>query len=96
VHNIILASVAALALLGAGSLAQAADMAAPAGPPTRVQPVDIAPTQPAAGPYQPCTAKCRVVCPDGYSCAPLYGAYGPYGGEAYWGGFTFTGWGRGY
>ena len=29
-------------------------------------------------------------CPDGYSCYPLYGAYGPYGGRAYWG--AYTGW----
>ena len=31
-------------------------------------------------------------CPDGYSCYPLYGAYGPYGGKAYWG--AYTGWYR--
>jgi len=24
----------------------------------------------------------------------LYGAYGPYGGTAYWGGYTLSGWGR--
>src|SRR5258708_26060897 len=29
-------------------------------------------------------------CPDGYSCYPLYGAYGPYGGQAYWA--AYTGW----
>jgi hypothetical protein len=29
-------------------------------------------------------------CPDGYSCYPLYGAYGPYGGKAYWA--AYTGW----
>jgi hypothetical protein len=29
-------------------------------------------------------------CPDGYSCYPLYGAYGPYGGKAFWG--AYTGW----
>jgi hypothetical protein len=23
-------------------------------------------------------------CPERYSCSPLYGAYGPYGGRAYW------------
>lgn len=44
------------------------------------------------GPYTPCR-NCRAICPDGYSCSPLYGAYGPYGGTAYWGGFTYTGWG---
>jgi hypothetical protein len=31
-------------------------------------------------------------CPDGYSCYPLYGAYGPYGGASYWG--AYTGWVR--
>jgi hypothetical protein len=36
---------------------------------------------------------CSRPCPDGYSCAPLYGAYGPYGGTAYWGSYTASGWG---
>lgn len=36
---------------------------------------------------------CRPVCPDGYSCSPLYGAYGPYGGVAYWDAYTGGGWG---
>jgi hypothetical protein len=27
-------------------------------------------------------------CPDRYSCYPLYGAYGPYGGVAYWTAYT--------
>jgi hypothetical protein len=36
---------------------------------------------------------CTRPCPDGYSCAPLYGAYGPYGGVGYWGGYTDSGWG---
>ena len=35
---------------------------------------------------------CTRPCPDGYSCAPLYGAYGPYGGVRYWGGYTDSGW----
>lgn len=35
---------------------------------------------------------CARPCPDGYSCAPLYGAYGPYGGVSYWGGYTDSGW----
>jgi hypothetical protein len=48
---------------------------------------------PHCGPYAPCGVRCRVVCPDGYSCAPLYGAYGPYGGEGFWGAYTFSGWG---
>jgi hypothetical protein len=29
---------------------------------------------------------CPRGCPDGISCFPLYGAYGPWGGQAYWGG----------
>jgi hypothetical protein len=36
---------------------------------------------------------CTRPCPDHYSCYPLYGAYGPYGGVAYWGSYTDTGWG---
>jgi hypothetical protein len=41
-----------------------------------------------------CTSRqvCGPVCPDGYSCSPLYGAYGPYGGVSYWGGYTNLGW----
>jgi hypothetical protein len=35
---------------------------------------------------------CTRQCPDGYSCAPLYGAYGPYGGVGFWGAFTDAGW----
>ena len=27
-------------------------------------------------------------CPDRYSCSPLYGAYGPWGGSAYWSRYT--------
>jgi hypothetical protein len=30
-------------------------------------------------------------CPAG-SCFPLYGAYGPYGGEAYWSAFSYNDW----
>src|SRR5262249_52496854 len=36
---------------------------------------------------------CRLRCPDRYSCAPLYGAYGPYSGAGYWGAYTSSGWG---
>jgi len=36
---------------------------------------------------------CPRYCPDGFSCAPLYGAYGPYGGVGYWAGYTYSGWG---
>jgi hypothetical protein len=28
-------------------------------------------------------------CPDGISCFPLYGAYGPWGGHAYWSSFSY-------
>jgi hypothetical protein len=49
---------------------------------------------PKCGPYAPCGVRCRVICPDGYSCQSLYGAYGPYGGTAYWGAYTYSGWGR--
>jgi hypothetical protein len=31
-------------------------------------------------------------CPDRYSCSSLYGAYGPYGGAAYWSRYTYGGW----
>lgn len=31
------------------------------------------------------------LCPDGYSCYPLYGAYGPYGGTLFWGAYTDAG-----
>src|SRR4051794_24395807 len=36
---------------------------------------------------------CSRRCPGRYSCAPLYGAYGPDGGTAFWGAYTGTGWG---
>jgi hypothetical protein len=36
-----------------------------------------------------CTSRCA----DGWSCYPLYGAYGPYGGLGYWAGYTASGWG---
>jgi hypothetical protein len=29
-------------------------------------------------------------CPDALSCYPLYGAYGPYGGAAYWGAYSYS------
>ena len=28
-------------------------------------------------------------CPDRYSCAPLFGAYGPYGGRDYWAAYSY-------
>jgi hypothetical protein len=41
----------------------------------------------------PCGWKCRGGCPDEYSCYSLYGAFGPYGGTAYWARYTISGWG---
>jgi hypothetical protein len=32
---------------------------------------------------------CLRDCPDGISCFPLYGAYGPWGGRAYWGAYSY-------
>ena len=46
--------------------------------------------------------RCPPRCPDRYSCAPLYGAYGPWGGERYWASYSYTlgpppyNWGWGY
>jgi hypothetical protein len=34
--------------------------------------------------------RCRSRCPDRYSCSPLYGAYGPWGGEPYWAAYSYT------
>jgi hypothetical protein len=72
-----------------------------AGPPARADELPVvrhkvvrACNGPLCGPYAPCGARCRVSCPDGYSCYPLYGAYGPYGGVAFWGAYTYSGWGR--
>lgn len=38
------------------------------------------------------TRGCAKFCPDRYSCYPLYGAYGPYGGPRYWSAYTEGGW----
>ena len=35
---------------------------------------------------------CKGACSDRYSCIPLYGAYGPYGGAGYWSSYTLGGW----
>jgi hypothetical protein len=39
--------------------------------------------------------RCPTRCPDRYSCAPLYGAYGPWGGQQYWAAYSYT-WGPSY
>jgi len=36
---------------------------------------------------------CSSPCPAGNICYPLYGAYGPYGGQTYWGAYGYSGWG---
>jgi len=36
---------------------------------------------------------CRPTYSDAYLGHSLYGAYGPYGGTLYWGGYTAAGWG---
>jgi hypothetical protein len=38
---------------------------------------------------------CRTRCPGRYSCAPLYGAYGPWGGQQYWAAYSYS-WGPSY
>jgi hypothetical protein len=38
---------------------------------------------------------CPTRCPDRYSCAPLYGAYGPWGGQQYWAAYSYS-WGPSY
>ena len=32
-------------------------------------------------------------CPSRYACSSLYGAYGPWGGAAYWAQYSYGGWG---
>jgi hypothetical protein len=41
-----------------------------------------------------CVVHRRFRCPEYYPCHPLYGAYGPYGGQVFWGAYTEAGWGR--
>jgi hypothetical protein len=36
--------------------------------------------------------RCHSPCPGRYSCSPLYGAYGPWGGEQYWAAYSYA-WG---
>ena len=47
-------------------------------------------------PHSTCThggcVERRPACPDPFSCHSTYGAYGPYGGAAYWTRFTYAGW----
>src|SRR5437588_7765350 len=82
--------VLALVTTGLASAASAADEAPVVRHTKKVKRVCVGPE---CGPYAPCGARCRPVCPDGYSCYPLYGAYGPYGGVGYWGSYTLSGWG---
>jgi hypothetical protein len=34
--------------------------------------------------------RCVPSCPYLYSCTPLYGAYGPWGGEHYWASYSYS------
>jgi hypothetical protein len=88
-----LAMLAAILVIIGTSFTSAADEAVPMRHTKKVKRVCVGPK---CGPYAPCGVRCRTVCPDGYSCYPLYGAYGPYGGVGYWGAYTFTGWGPGW
>ena len=38
-----------------------------------------------------CVVPPRGACPDAYTCSSLYGAYGPFGGAAYWSRYTDDG-----
>ena len=102
-RNLILGLAMAAAVLGLQSAvtpASAADRDVDYSAPRAARTVVAAPRCPrqwVCGP-EGCgwTRYCRVGCPDGYSCSPLYGAYGPYGGTGYWGAYTSTGWGPPY
>ena len=91
-RNIIIAMAAVFALVPSGSLMP--DAMADEGPVVhhskKIRHICLGPH---CGPYAPCGVRCRIVCPDPYYCPPLYGAYGPYGGIAFWGAYTYTGWG---
>ncbi len=89
-RKVILAVTAAFVLAGSGWLTP--DAAADGMPVARHKVRHVC-HGPKCGPYTPCGWRCRIVCTDRYSCWPLYGAYGPYGGLRYWGAYTFTGWG---
>jgi hypothetical protein len=91
-RNVILAAATAIVLASSGAVAPVA-LADEPGVARKAKSAKKC-VGPKCGPYAACGARCRVACPDGYSCNPLYGAYGPYGGVGYWGGYTLTGWGR--
>jgi hypothetical protein len=91
-RKIILAMAAVFALVSSGSLTP--DARADEAPLVRhSKKIRHTCLGPYCGPYAPCGVRCRIVCPDPYYCYPLYGAYGPYGGMAFWGAYTYTGWG---
>jgi hypothetical protein len=86
----VLAIIAALAFVVSDSLSS--DCAADEAPAIRHARKTVC-HGPGCGPYAPCGARCRIRCPDRYSCFPLYGAYAPIGGVGYWGAYTYAGWG---
>jgi hypothetical protein len=93
-HLVVLAiALCSLTVAGSGSTAGAADRGT-------LAPVTSERTASRIGPH--CTRiwscqgdlcswqhVCWRGCPDRYSCSPLYGAYGPYGGAAYWGAYSY-------
>jgi hypothetical protein len=92
VRNMKFVMAAVLAIVNSGNFTLEA--VADGGPPVRQSmKARIVCGGPRCGPYAPCVARCQSICPGGYSCFPLYGAYGPNGGTAFWGAYTFTGWG---
>jgi len=86
------ASMAVCIVFGFSTAGKATELGAP-----RARVVEALP--PHCDGTQPCRPiscspghRCKPHCPDGYSCYPLYGGYGPYGGGAYWDAYTGGGW----
>jgi hypothetical protein len=76
-------------LVGAAAinnLASAADLNSESFRPHRMHRAVVAPVG--------CGWRCHGGCPERYICYSLYGAYGPYGGTAYWARYTLSGWGH--
>jgi hypothetical protein len=94
-RKIILAVTAGLALMSCGCLTAGA--IADEAPTVRSKNVRAGCRGPYCGPYAPCVGGgCRAACPQYSPCFPLYGAYGPIGGQGFWGAYTYSGWGPGW
>jgi hypothetical protein len=84
-----------LGFVSFGSVSTVASAAEIYGEPHGPQPIRVHVHRKTGGTLAACGWKCRSVCPDGYSCYPLYADYNmPYGSAAYWGRYTVSGWGR--